>query len=220
MGFTKTVVSRVAADVMRRRFRASERQAVPLKRRALDIHVVWVRIVPAGQRHEQDEGFSGRRKAAVTPFSVIGRVRPLGGIGKLIPSQSAAVVHIYLRSLTATKKAGAILHRPSSYRSQHQCQYIRGQKSEATRTTANDDFIRAHQQLLWEIYRRAIWPKQVRSPRRDIYRRDLRADTVPYFFLPSAVVEFANFTCEPAGAAAGVFVLSFFGLRISLLLRN
>ena len=48
MGFTKTVVSRVAADVMRRRFRASERQAVPLKRRALDIHVVWVRIVPAG----------------------------------------------------------------------------------------------------------------------------------------------------------------------------
>jgi len=148
MGFTKTVVSRVAADVMRRRFRASERQAVPLKRRALDIHVVWVRIVPAGQRHEQDEGFSGRRKAAVTPFSVIGRVRPLGGIDKLIPSQSAAVVHIYLRLLTATKKAGAILHRPSSYRSQHQCQYIRGQKSEATKTTANDEFIRAHQQLL------------------------------------------------------------------------
>jgi hypothetical protein len=47
----------------------------------------------------------------------------------------------------ATKKAGAILHRPSSYRSQHQCQYIRGQKSEATKTTANIDFIRAHQQL-------------------------------------------------------------------------
>jgi hypothetical protein len=59
-----------------------------------------------------------------------------------------------------TKKAGAILHRPSSYRSYHQCQYIRGQKSKATKTTANDIFC-AHQQLLCEVYRCAIWPKQV-----------------------------------------------------------
>jgi len=53
-----------------------------------------------------------------------------------------------------------------------------------------------------------------------IYRRDLRADTVPYFFLPSVVVAFANFTCEPAGAAAGVFVLSFFGFGGFFFLRK
>ncbi len=70
--------------------------------------------------------------------------------------------HLSSAALQATKKAGAILHRPSSYRFQHQCQYIRGQKSKATKTTANDNFIRAHQQLPYELYRWAMWPKQVR----------------------------------------------------------